>query len=137
MKVVFILVGIAFALEMFGPLILSKVFPQSLASPAPDVPVRPQRTGARNDSYVDDALGNLAGVQSSTISPRSLSDRASLVSSSSSAALATTPTPDSFDYDEFRRENESVMAPAVPSEPVQLSQGVPDMFDESVTGIHA
>jgi hypothetical protein len=139
MKFVFILVGIAIALEVFGPFVLSKVFPASLVNSAPDVPVRPKRTGSRNDSYVDDAMGNLADVQSPTTTR--LFDRGEsegLVSSSAFAALTpSSATPDSFDYDEFRRENESVRPTMAAAEPMEISQGVPDMFDDSVSGIHA
>lgn len=135
MYFVFILVGIAFALENVGPLILTKLFPQNLVSPAPDVPVRPQRTGARNDLYVDEEMGNQTSMYNQVVASQSTSGSDGLVSSSSSATLASAPTPDSFDYDEFRRENEAVIVPAAMPEPMAVSQGVPDMFDDE--SVHA
>lgn len=129
MKFVFILFGLAIALEMFGPFILSKIFPAQLTDPAPDVPVRPKRSGARNDALADeeDTLHGFQGAPS-----RAKKGHADgLVSTKTADAPDLSGiSSDNFDYDEFRRENES--AHAAISEPVH-SEGVPDIFDDSVS----
>jgi hypothetical protein len=133
MTVIYVLLGIALLLENVIPWLLHKFFPQEIMSPAPDVPVRPKRTAARNDAHVDavmEHLPNVHHVNARSAKASAASD--SLVATTGAAQTMATPELEStFDYDEFRPAAREDL------QSVQVSQGVPDVFENETANAHA
>ncbi len=142
MKFVIILLGVALVLEHCGPWLLEKFFPQALLAPAPDVPVRPQRTASRQEALVNNEMDSLSDVQNlgNARMSHARQDSSSLVAASPAsdgARKSASPEAD-FDYDEFRP---AAREDALSAQSAQANQaplgGVPDMFQDEATSAHA
>jgi hypothetical protein len=131
MKFVFILLGVAIVLEAVGPWLLQKFFPQDVMAPAPDVPVRPKRTAARNDAHVDNAMEQLSNVQQTSARSNQAGAAALVATAGAGQAMDPAVLDSNFDYEEFRpAAREELQA-------TQVSQGIPDVFENEATSATA